>query len=49
MNQMSPTKGRNDVVEEPVGVGGEKDVRHGAKSYTCRALRPMLGPAACGV
>ena len=34
VDQVGAAQGGLDVVGEPVGVGGEKDVRHEAKSYT---------------
>jgi anti-sigma B factor antagonist len=49
MNQVGAAKGGLDVVDKPVGVGGEKDVRHGAKSYTRRGPSPMLGRRVWGI
>lgn len=49
VDQMSTAERRLDVVDQPVGIGGEKDVRHSAESYTPGGSAPMSGRAACGV
>ncbi|GJM39457.1 MAG: hypothetical protein DHS20C19_28240 [Acidimicrobiales bacterium] len=40
---MDTAEGGFHVVDEPVGVGGEKNVRHGGESYTAAATAPMSG------
>ena len=48
MDQMRPTEGGLDVVDKPIGVSGEKDVRHGAKTYTRERRAPVSGRSRLG-
>lgn len=43
VDQVDPTESGFDVVDEPIGVGGKKNVRHGVKSYTACVVGPLFG------
>jgi len=53
VDQVSAAKGSLDVVDQPVRVSGEKNVRHGAESYTGSGSAPMSASSpsktACGL
>ena len=46
---MNAAEGSLDIVDQPVGISGEKNVRHGAKSYTGCGPAHMSGNTACGL